>query len=55
VATINKKKDNEDEQDSNCKKYLISKIVEKYNPVENKWTFVSNLIINRYGHAACLL
>ena len=36
-------------------KWIASQTVEKFNPVENKWTFVSNLIHARYYHATCLM
>ena len=36
-------------------KEIALQTAEKYNPVQNKWIFVSDLIYARYFHAACLM
>ena len=36
-------------------KWTTSHTVEKFNPVENKWTFVTGLIQARSDHTACLM
>ena len=40
----------------NCNgKNMAIKSAEIYNPLKKKWTYVSNMSIERYGHAACVL
>ena len=36
-------------------KWIASQTVEKFNPTENRWTFVSDLLQARKSHAACLM